>query len=366
MLKNISFFLAIIATLCPSFFAYAQSIPDIATERYQDYSVEYGQAQNALGVSRTITYVPHAKGPFPTVYFIQGYTCSSIDHRDTAETTRRALVESYANSGFLVFLVQKPGVGDSQSAKSCDEITFAEEVQAFEDAYEALLTHPKVDSENVFLFGHSMGGLIAPLIAKKVRTRGIITYGSVVKPWFEYMVDNFRSQSELFGMDPRTIQRDARLGIPFFYDLMIEKRPWSDIVSKHAEAIDAGLIPIAGEKMFGRHYTFWATLNDPDLVEAWANYEGKVLAIHGSYDIEAISPEAAKRTARIVNTYHPQNARFLILDQAEHTFARVDGTFEAYASSRLNGEWTSKQAFAQFDERIVTETVSWMRGVVEE
>ena len=53
------------------------------------------------------------------------------------------------------------------------------------------LKMPEIDSENIFLFGHSLGGVTAPLIAAEVPVRGIINYGSVATTWYEYLLRKF-------------------------------------------------------------------------------------------------------------------------------------------------------------------------------
>lgn len=333
-------------------------------EKDDRFDVLYEQADIPDGVSRTIIYKPHGLGPFPAVYFLQGYTCGSIDYGVAPHATTRQLLEAFALAGFVVFRIEKPGVGDSHSSVNCVDIDYPAEQRAFEAGYRALLQYPYVDTDKVFLFGHSLGGVTAPLLAGAFKPTGVITYGAVVKPWYEYMIDVLREQPQRLGADFRTIQRNTRRGIPVLHDLMISKRDWNEITTTHADAIAAGVLGISGRQMLGRDYRFWSTLNDPDIVGAWAGYDGPVLAIYGSYDIEAISPEAAIQTAAIVNAYHPGNGESLILEGAEHGLARYPGPFEDYARLRSNGGWTAQRVGELFDRRIADRSIDWMHGVL--
>ena len=67
-----------------------------------------------------------------------------------------------------------------------------------------------VDADRVFIFGHSMGGVMAPLLAADVPVRGIIVYGTIARTWTEYWLENLRRQMELADADPSAIDRDLR------------------------------------------------------------------------------------------------------------------------------------------------------------
>jgi pimeloyl-ACP methyl ester carboxylesterase len=50
----------------------------------------------------------------------------------------------------------------------------------------------EVDSGNVFIFGHSMGGAFGPMIAVEDQVKGLVVYGVAARTWFEYILDTVR------------------------------------------------------------------------------------------------------------------------------------------------------------------------------
>jgi len=166
-------------------------------------------------------------------------------------------------------------------------------------------------------------------------------------------------------MDPVALQAEAELMIPFLYDLMVAKEEWDVLSTRHKDALSTGIMPAEGQRINGRDYRFWATLNDADFVSAWGAYKGQVLALYGGYDIAAISAEGAERIAHIVNFHNPDMARALTLPQADHNLMRFDGSFEDYKKVRFSKDWTGEYVAQHFDLRIADETLNWMREVGE-
>jgi esterase/lipase len=52
-----------------------------------------------------------------------------------------------------------------------------------------------VDPERIYLFGHSMGGVLAPYLTAAVPVRGSMVYGTLARTWFEYQLENVRRQA---------------------------------------------------------------------------------------------------------------------------------------------------------------------------
>lgn len=340
---------------------------EILSSEYIPMSPKVGTTPIPTGTTETHIYRPEGDGPFPAVYFLQGYPCRTINPDHDKSLARARLIARYVEAGFLVYLAEKPGMGElsgtASTTKPCEDMTYPEEVAAFSASFAGLENHPDVKRDEIFLFGHSMGGQTAPLIAQDYDVAGIITYGIHAKPWFEFMIDISRDQGERLGIDPVKLQGETAMMIPFLYDLMIAKEDWDVLSTRHAEAIKGGVMPADGRRINGRDYTFWATLNDADFVSAWGSYKGQVLAMYGEYDIASITPEGAERIADIVNFHNPGNARSLVLPKADHGFVYFDGNFDAYKAKRFSKDWTGTYAAKNFDQRIAEETIAWIEEV---
>jgi hypothetical protein len=304
--------------------------------------VIYDVAEMNLGKLRTITYKPKNKsGKLPSVFYIQGLPCQSQEL--TANDPRRQAFEDWVKAGFVVFRVERPNLGDSVTTKDCRDIDFNEEIETNKAGYKKLLSYDFVDNDNVFFFGHSMGGWTAPIIAQMKQPKGIIVYGTGVVSWFEYFIHLFRIQSTLGGGTHVEAEQKTRTMIPMLYAWLEE--------GKSAEEMRKNpmLKPIVDEpgmfegeyfqgKAFGRSARFFHTMSKQNLAEAWSKVNCKVLAMYGEFDVQALNADDAITIAEIVNQSKPGNGEFMLLPKTEHIFAKVDSykqTAELYATNKF-------------------------------
>lgn len=96
------------------------------------------------------------------------------------------MIDGWVKAGYAVVRVEKPGIGESEGTKRLRSPQLSKDLTAFQNAFAFFKKLPFIDSTQVFLFGHSQGGITAPLLAAKTKfkPRGILVYGTVVKPWF--------------------------------------------------------------------------------------------------------------------------------------------------------------------------------------
>ena len=222
-----------------------RSFDEKATLPTTSLTPELGLASITNGTTETHFYRPKSDAPYPVIYFLQGYPCRTINPAHSKSKSRAKLISQFVSAGYAVFLAEKPGMGElsgeASTDLSCEKLTYPQEVEAFSGAFGALLKRDDINPKQIYLFGHSMGGQTAPLMAQNHDVAGIITYGIHAKPWFEFMIDISRAQSERLGMDPVKIQAETQLFIPFLYDLMVAKEDWDTLTSRHAEALERGL-----------------------------------------------------------------------------------------------------------------------------
>lgn len=322
-------------------------------ETSDNAEVIYDAVEMSLGKLRTITYKPKNKqGKLPSVFYIQGLPCQSqeLDAKDP----RKMVFEDWVKAGFVVFRVERPNLGDSVTTKDCRDIDFNEEIEVNKAGYRKLLAYDFVDNENVFFFGHSMGGWTAPIIAQMKQPKGIIVYGTGVVSWFEYFINLYRIQSTYGGATHVAAEKETRKMIPMLYE-------WLE-AGKSAEEMrkNPALKTIVDEpgmfegeyfqgRAFGRSARFFHTMSKQNLAEEWSKVTGKVLAVYGEFDVQALNAKDAEVIAEIVNQSNPGNGEFLLLPKTEHIFAKVEsykqvaelygtGKFFQYATQNYNAE----------------------------
>ncbi|MEL6804866.1 MAG: PDZ domain-containing protein [Bacteroidota bacterium] len=179
-------------------------------EQIPGAEVRYEEVAFMGGHLRAFVSKPKGEGPFPTIYFIQGYPCQTVELLNPIHPYKQ-MIDGLVGKGYAVFRVEKLGMGDSEGTPDCMEIDFETELAAFRKGYEKLLSYSFVDQERVSIFGHSLGGLTAPLLAREYQPANVMVYGVVLKNWEDYIVDMIRDQSAVFGQDYAQIEQDLLL-----------------------------------------------------------------------------------------------------------------------------------------------------------
>lgn len=322
--------------------------------------VRYGEVPLADNrYARSILKKPKGKGRFPAVFFVQGYGCSSLDNLP-AEDPQRQLIDGLVARGYAVFRMDKPGSGDSQGSKPCTEIGYQEELEAFTAGLKLLKQDPSVDPDNVFLFGHSLGGNTAPLMAAREKVKGLMVYGITGKPWFEYLLEVSRDQRTLLGTDYVQVDQDMRTVVPLLYEFMIQKKKPEELAQNpNYRAALENIMDYDGQgHLYGRHYTFLQDLQDLPMNEAWRDANAYTLAIYGEADVPALDPEGAQLVVNLVNSYYPGKATYAFLPRTDHGFMEV-GTMEEYLKRRESAESDTFQP--RFNPKLVDLVDNWMK-----
>lgn len=312
------------------------------------FQVVYGSVESTGGRLRTITNVPRqaasgAPPRFPGFVIVQGLGMASLDNptpdRPIGEPVGmgvyRAIAGSLAEAGFVTLRIDKAGCGDSEGAAA--RLDFPTELDGYIQAIRALKARADIDPARIYLFGHSMGGVFAPLIAERTPIRGLAVYGTVLKPWHEYMLENSRRQAILAGMDQVEYDRSARQAERFSHEFLVEGREPRAILAETPElrASDTGSALASGDTLFGRHYSFFQQLHQVSLPELWSKYEGHVLAIWGNCDFVS-GRDDHEQIAAIAERRDAGKGRFIALEGIDHGFDKAASPLDAMRQSPLS------------------------------
>ncbi|MCG8327231.1 MAG: PDZ domain-containing protein [Chitinophagales bacterium] len=314
---------------------------------------------------RSILYTPKKVEKAPVVFYLQGYTCQSIEYPNG--NPMKSLIDDYIDAGFAVYMVEKPGLGDSNSKIPCIDIDFHQELEAFTQAYKALIKTPNIDADNIFLFGHSMGGVIAPFLAQELSPKGLITFGTVGKNWYDYMKDIFTEQQEIFNIPHDEIQENLKSNIPFMTDMMINKKSNTEMLNNPTYKqylIDENIATDLERGYYiGRHYKFWASLGDIDIMEAWKNVTTNVLVMHGEYDIQAINKRYAEALVDLIND-HKGRADFTLMKETDHLFLSFNSMQENVDMLNSGNYGQYMNTKENYNSEVGTESINWIRSTI--
>jgi alpha-beta hydrolase superfamily lysophospholipase len=103
---------------------------------------------------------------------MRGFSCRSCEFPFAPETPLRALLTAWTRAGYCTLRVEKLGVGDSEGPP-CPDNEFASDLAGARAGLELLRAMDFVDGERLAMFGHSVGGMIAPLLAAERKVAGV-------------------------------------------------------------------------------------------------------------------------------------------------------------------------------------------------
>ena len=347
------------------------SLEGVVVERPMEKSttadVIYGEFAYKNGFIRTIYKSLKGKKPLGTVYFLQGLPCYSLDNMQELDKTKQA-IDAMVERGYAVFRMEKGDVGDNQGFPPCEQMGFFDELAMYEAGYKHLLTLPNVDKSTIFLFGHSMGGISAPLLAEKFQPRGVVVYGTVFKPWLEYLFDAYMKQGVMQGGDYAELREELEKAKPYLYAYFHQNKPLEEVIKdpKGLAAFQNILSYIPTTKVFasGRHPLCYKELNDSKVATAWGNYKNHVLAIYGECDLAAMDSLDHRALIDFINSKNEGNGTFWYAPKSSHSFEEI-GTMTEFLDLYANQQTYQQYAATRFNAKIFDYTCNWMTQALQ-
>lgn len=297
-------------------------------EAYPGARVDYGAVPFRGGQLRDILVVPENVPSPPVVFLMQGFTCASIESPDPQDSYRRLAGELSAR-GIGFYRVEKPQVGDSQSGPRCAEIDFDAELDGFRAAYRHLIETRRIDPSRIFMLGHSLGGLQAPILAAERAPRGVAVYGTVLRNWADYFQEAALLQGFIYaGKDPAQVAAEGEGAREVIRRYFLERQSPAQIVAAkpELEPLVRGVIGWQGGDVgyASRHYRFLQSLAGLPLLPAWRDTKSHVLALYGENDMVALFDTDHRLIADVVNHYRPGTARFAQIARSDHDMRLLD------------------------------------------
>lgn len=292
-------------------------------------------------------------GKLPAMLYVQGIPCQTVDRPASPEAADTRIMHAVAAAGFITMRVDKPGIGDSEGPP-CEEIDLQTELEGFKAALKQLAAMPEVDPQRIFIFGHSMGGVMAPYLSTAVPVRGSIVYGTLVRTWFEYQLENVRRQAALQpGANEAEITDAVLAEAKSSAMVLVDKKTLGDVWNRWPELRQPSQGVMLDENhMSTRSMPFFHQLQDLNLARAWQESTGAVLAMYGEYDW-VTSQKDHEKIAEIVNGRMPGAGTAIVVPKADHGFTTHD-SLQASVTAMGEGEW---------DAEIPKRMIEWMASV---
>ena len=280
----------------------------------REFSIEYRAVAARGGKHRVLVTHPNDHERHPAVLFVGGIGCYANDS-PTGQNSYRELAYHLTRHGYTTVRVEKLGVGDSEGGP-CIETDFTTELDGYRQALRAMSSYASVDSQEIFLFGHSIGGIEAPLIAGESASpavRGVAVLSTTGIAWFEYELANLRRQLRLQHLAPDSIEREMHSKTTCGYEFLVAKQRRDAILARdpacaaHFDypASDAYMQSVAGYAPAA----VWKAVNAPALV------------MYGLSDF-ITSREEHVSLAADINAMHPGAATHAEIPELDHYISR--------------------------------------------
>lgn len=323
--------------------------------------IHYDWVKFKSGYLRAVTYVPKNKTHVPVILLIPGYGCGSIENY--SQSYNGKLIMEWVKSGFGVVTVEKSGVGDSYGCAPCAEVDLVTDIETFDAGYQFMEELPYVDKNNLFIWGHSMGGTIAPEVAKKHSPKGVMVFACVYRPWNEFLLEMHRVQKPLLdGLTYTQTEKFVRDIQPVYNAFFNEKKNLEQLHDNpNYQLLIEGEFGYkkGSNNLWGRHWKFWQQLDSINLAETWHSLKCPVLVLHGGADYEQCSRVEPLMIYETINEAHPGNATMVVIDDLDHFMMRSTDWKEA--SKHFKEQQYLK---GNFNYRISDETVKWLESRV--
>jgi pimeloyl-ACP methyl ester carboxylesterase len=317
-------------------------------ETNPDFDVLYRQVDTKNGRRRVIVTKPKKGGKLPAVLLVGGIGCYSLDNFSPTHAYRNILY-GLTVQGFVTMRVEKTGMGVSEGAAcNAPQSDLRQEIEGYTSGLRALKTYDFVDANQVFIFGHSIGGIAGPLVAAEEKVRGLIVAATVGMNWYEYALENFRRQAVLRGEPYDEVETGARLNQICKRRLWVDKQPREQILWELPSCADLLQDPAPASYM--------QQLTDLNLAETWKKVDAPVLIIYGASDF-LTSTKEHEYLREMINRFHPGKAKYIEIAAMDHYFERAISQRES-----MQRRSSPTQAPPQFVEQALTEISNWLKG----
>ncbi len=317
-------------------------------ETHTDFEILYSFVASNKRKLRIIITRPRKEGIYPVLFFLQGYECSSIDLADNDNHPYAKLLYGVTGQQFVTVRLEKSGVGDSEGVH-CRDTDFYMELENYFNTLKHLQKLRYIDCRAIFLFGYSIGGVIAPLLAMAFPVRGILVFGTVAKGWIEYTIENTRRQLQLAKKGAGEIHNDMERLFCFLFLFAVKKYSPRSLLAKHPEFAST----FSKKKyIYNRHYSFFQQLAGINIAEAWTKVNCPALIMWGKGDYVS-SLEDHKLIYKILKGNNRSPKTKLIQLDSDHFFRRVTTMENSYLNKHVS----------DFNKQIIRETTKWCKAL---
>ncbi len=280
---------------------------------------------------RTILTRPEGMtGRLPAILFVQWLSCDSIElpakQQDGWSRMLRRLAQE---SGYVMMRTEKSGVGDSEG--DCATLDYDTELSHHRAALSALRRSNDVDPDRIVVFGASMGGNYAPLVAAGEKLAGVMIWGGGAKSWFERMLGFERRAKELGTVPAAELDTYMRSLQRFLLAYLLDGKEPATIAREQPAlaGIWEKIVGTGPGTHYGRPLEFHRQAAAKDWAAAWERVDAPVFALYGEYDWFE-DAGAHRLVVDIANRRRAGQGEFAEIPATDHHFDRFKDAGAAF------------------------------------
>jgi dienelactone hydrolase len=302
------------------------------SENHPGIVTSYGTLELRDGIKlQTIVTKPEAdKGRLPAILFVQWLSCDSVAISTNPRDGWSAMLSRIVReSGALLLRTEKRGIGSSEG--DCATMDYDTELADHREALQALMRHPDVDPQHVVIFGGSIGGTYASLLAADADIAGVMVWGAGATTWTERMLKFERNALELGEAKFEELGKQMTSRVKFFNRYLIEAQTPQQIAKQDPTlgGVWSNIVGTSPTDHYGRPVAFHQQAQRADWASAWSRVRAPVLVLYGEYDWFE-SADAASLITRIVNAKSPGRGTFEIVPGMNHHFTIFANAKDAF------------------------------------
>jgi uncharacterized protein len=256
--------------------------------------------------------LPLTKGPHPAVVFLHG---AGSEGRYGA----RFLAEYFARHGIAALIYDKRGVGKSTGDwKRSDFNDLAQDAIA---GIHFLQQRKEINPKQIGLYGHSQGGMIAPLIASLSKDVAFIISGAgSAVPVYESEINSVTNQLRAKGISGKELA-EATEFIKLWVNVMRTGQGWEQFDSAVEKVREMTWFPML--HMPPKDHWMWAfhkRIYDYNAADYWAQVSVPVLVIYGERDLYVPVTQSIWNIDRALSKAKNSDYTIIVLPRASHSF----------------------------------------------
>lgn len=320
--------------------------PQEPTERpYQIEQVRFPGGADTVELAGELT-LPEGEGPFPALILISGSGPQDRNEELMQHKPFLILSDYLTRRGYAVLRYDDRGTaestGDFKAATSAD---FAEDAAA---AYRFITADARIDPGRVAYVGHSEGGLVGPLAAELERPAAMVLLAAPSRTLAEIILQQTGDLMQAEGMPGGQIDL-FKSNITKVQEALRTSETLDEAKASARTALEGSSLPeSAMDAQIEQSITPWMKwILDYDPVPTLEGYDGPVLGLFGSKDLQVAATENAPGMAAALQ--HP-GSLVTTLEGLNHLFQPAEtGAMSEY----INIETT-------FDEDAMDVVADWL------